>query len=72
MNTRIGIQSDRLLFLAYRVISHVLRSSCVATAYRLIILRLERNKAGKKTRITVLPLTLGENINAAVACYAPL
>ncbi len=36
-----------LAFLAYRVISHVLRSSCVATAYRLIILRLERNKAGK-------------------------
>ena len=37
-----------LAFLAYRVISHVLRSSCVATAYRLIILRLERNKAGKR------------------------
>lgn len=46
MNTRIDPKRS-LAFLAYRVISHVLRSSCVATAYRLIILRLERNKAGK-------------------------
>ena len=27
-------------------------------AYRLIILRLERNKSGEKTRITVLPLSV--------------
>ena len=32
----------------------------------------DAQQSGEKTRITVLPLTLGENINAAVACYTPL